>query len=62
MKGAAPKADAGWVLNGQKTGGTFGGFADVLMVLAPPDPDPGSRPRGLSILLAEEPRFGGHAF
>ena len=62
MKVAATQAPGGWLLNGQKTWCTFGGFADVLMVLARTDPDPAARHRGLSILLAEKPRFEGHEF
>jgi (2S)-methylsuccinyl-CoA dehydrogenase len=62
MKVAATPAEGGWVLNGQKTWCTFAGFADVLMVLARTDADPSSKHRGLSILLAEKPRFEGHTF
>ena len=58
---ATPRAD-GWVLNGQKAWCTFAGYADVLMVLARSDPDPQQGHRGLSIFLAEKPRFDGHAF
>jgi len=62
MKVTATKVDGGWTLNGQKTWCTFGGFADVLMVLARTNPDPAARHKGLSILLAEKPRFEGHSF
>ena len=58
---ATPHAD-GWLLNGQKTWCTFAGYADVLMVLARSDPDPTKGHRGLTIFLAEKPRFEGHAF
>ncbi|PKN58805.1 MAG: acyl-CoA dehydrogenase [Deltaproteobacteria bacterium HGW-Deltaproteobacteria-14] len=58
---ATPHAD-GWLLNGQKTWCTFAGYADVLMVLARSDPDPAKGHRGLTIFLAEKPRFDGHAF
>ncbi|MCB9728344.1 MAG: acyl-CoA dehydrogenase family protein [Deltaproteobacteria bacterium] len=62
MKVAATRTEGGWLLNGQKTWCTFAGFADVLMVLARTDPDPAAGHRGLSILLAEKPRFEGHTF
>ncbi len=62
MKVLATPTEGGWLLNGQKTWCTFGGYADVLMVLARTDPDPAARHRGLSILLAEKPRFEGHDF
>lgn len=59
---ATPAPDGGWLLNGQKTWCTFGGYADVLMVLARTNPDPAAGHRGLSILLVEKPRFDGHEF
>ena len=59
---SATRCDGGWKINGQKTWCTFAGYADVLMVLARTDPNPGARHRGLSILLAEKPRFDGHHF
>lgn len=62
LKVAAAKTEGGWLINGQKTWCTFGGYADVLMVLCRTDPDPASKHRGLSILLAEKPRFEGHSF
>jgi len=62
LKVSATPADQGWVLNGQKTWCTFAGFADVMMVLARSDPDPSRGHRGLSIFLADKPRFEGHAF
>ncbi len=58
---ATPEVD-GWVLNGQKTWCTFAGWADVLMVLARSNPDPKQGHRGLTIFLAEKPRFDGHEF
>lgn len=58
---ATPRAD-GWLLNGQKTWCTFAGYADVLMVLARSDADPAAEHRGLTIFLAEKPRFLGHDF
>jgi (2S)-methylsuccinyl-CoA dehydrogenase len=62
MKVTATKVEGGWRLNGQKTWCTFGGLADVLMVLARSNPDPAAGHRGLSIFLAEKPRFLGHEF
>ncbi len=62
MKVTATPVDGGYLLNGQKTWCTFGGYADLIMVLARTDPDPKAGHRGLSILLAEKPRFEGHAF
>lgn len=62
MKVAATKTEGGWLINGQKTWCTFAGYADVLMVLTRTNPDPASKHRGLSILLAEKPRFEGHSF
>ncbi len=56
-----PSGD-GWRLNGQKAWCTFGGYADVLMVLARSDADPAKGHRGLTIFLAEKPRFEGHSF
>jgi len=62
LKVTATPVDDGWVLNGQKTWCTFAGQADVLMVLARSDADPKKGHRGLSIFLAEKPRFDGHQF
>lgn len=62
MKVTATPVEDGWVLNGQKTWCTFAGMADVLMVLVRTDTDPKKGHRGLSILLAEKPRFTGHDF
>ncbi len=52
----------GWVINGVKTWCTFAGYADSLMVLCRTDPDMSKKHRGLSILIAEKPRFEGHEF
>lgn len=52
----------GWVINGVKTWCTFAGYADTLMVLCRTDPDMAKKHRGLSILIAEKPRFQGHEF
>jgi (2S)-methylsuccinyl-CoA dehydrogenase len=52
----------GWVINGVKTWCTFAGYADSLMVLCRTDPDMSKKHRGMSILIAEKPRFDGHEF
>ncbi|MCE9624003.1 MAG: acyl-CoA/acyl-ACP dehydrogenase [Deltaproteobacteria bacterium] len=52
----------GWVINGVKTWCTFAGYADSLMVLCRTDPDLSKKHRGMSILIAEKPRFDGHEF
>lgn len=62
MKVAAVKVDGGWLLNGCKTWCTFAGYADTLLVLARTDPDMSLKHKGLSILIAEKPRFDGHEF
>ncbi len=62
LKVTATPAEGGWLINGQKTWCTFGGYADVLMVLARSDTDHSKGHRGLTIFLAEKPRFEGHSF
>ncbi len=52
----------GWVINGVKTWCTFAGYADTLMVLCRTNPDMSLKHKGLSILIAEKPRFEGHEF
>ncbi len=52
----------GWVINGVKTWCTFAGYADTLMVLCRTDPDMAKKHKGMSILIAEKPRFEGHEF
>jgi (2S)-methylsuccinyl-CoA dehydrogenase len=52
----------GWVINGVKTWCTFAGYADSLMVLCRTDPDMSKKHRGMTILIAEKPRFDGHEF
>lgn len=52
----------GWVINGVKTWCTFAGYADTLMVLCRTDPDMSKKHRGMSIVIAEKPRFEGHEF
>lgn len=58
----AQRSNGFWKLNGTKTWCTFAGYADTLLVLARTDPDPDKRHKGLSILIAEKPRFKGHEF
>jgi (2S)-methylsuccinyl-CoA dehydrogenase len=62
MKVAATKTEGGWHINGCKTWCTFAGYADSLLVLARTDPDMSKKHKGLSILIAEKPRFEGHEF
>ena len=62
LKVTATPVEDGWLINGQKTWCTFAGLADVLMVLARSDPDARKGHRGLTIFLAEKPRFEGHDF
>lgn len=62
MKVAATKTDGGWLINGCKTWCTFAGYADTLMVLVRTNPDLSLGHRGMSILMAEKPRFDGHEF
>jgi (2S)-methylsuccinyl-CoA dehydrogenase len=62
MKVAAIPTPGGWLLNGCKTWCTFAGYADTLLVLARTDPDLNLKHKGLSILIAEKPRFSGHEF
>lgn len=52
----------GWVINGVKTWCTFAGYADSLMVLCRTDPDKKLKHKGLSLFIAEKPRFDGHSF
>jgi (2S)-methylsuccinyl-CoA dehydrogenase len=56
------KGQKGWVINGVKTWCTFAGYGDTLMVLCRTDPDLSKKHRGMSILIAEKPRFEGHEF
>src|SRR5512132_1004863 len=58
---ARPDAD-GWRINGVKTWCTFGGRADVLMVLARTDPDRSKVHRGLSVFIVPKERVDGHSF
>jgi (2S)-methylsuccinyl-CoA dehydrogenase len=52
----------GWSITGVKNWCTFGGRADVLMLLARTNPDPSAGHRGLSVFIVEKPRELGHAF
>ena len=52
----------GYVINGVKTWCTFAGYADTLMVLCRTNPDMSLKHKGMSILIAEKPRFEGHEF
>ncbi|MBI1910095.1 MAG: acyl-CoA/acyl-ACP dehydrogenase [Deltaproteobacteria bacterium] len=52
----------GWVINGVKTWCTFAGYADSLMILCRTDPDKNLGHKGLSLFIAEKPRFEGHEF
>lgn len=62
MKVAATKTNGGWLINGVKTWCTFAGYADTLLVLVRTNPDLSLGHKGLSILIAEKPRFQGHEF
>jgi (2S)-methylsuccinyl-CoA dehydrogenase len=58
----ATKVPGGWKINGVKTWCTFAGYADVVLVLCRTEADLSLKHKGLSILLAEKPRFTGHSF
>lgn len=62
LKVAATKTNGGWLINGAKMWCTFAGYADVIMVLARSNLDPKLKHRGLSLFIAEKPRFEGHEF
>lgn len=62
MQFRATPTEGGWLLNGVKTWCTFGGKANVLLVLARTEPDPQLGHKGLSLFLAEKPAFSGHSF
>ena len=51
-----------FVVNGTKTWCTFGGRANLLMLLARTDPDRSLSHRGLSLFVVEKPAFPGHAW
>jgi (2S)-methylsuccinyl-CoA dehydrogenase len=58
----ATPTDGGWLINGTKTWCTFGGRADVLMLLARTDPDKSKKHRGLSMFVAPKPQGQGEGF
>lgn len=49
-----------YIINGVKTWCTFGGKANLLMVLARTDPDRSLAHKGLSLFVVEKPSFPGH--
>lgn len=57
-----PRGEPGYVINGVKTWCTFGGRADVLMLLARTDPDRSKTHRGLSLFIVPKPRGEAHGF
>jgi (2S)-methylsuccinyl-CoA dehydrogenase len=62
MRFKATRTQGGWFLDGAKSWCTFGGRANVMLVLARTDPDLSKGHRGLSLFLVEKPSFPGHAF
>jgi (2S)-methylsuccinyl-CoA dehydrogenase len=58
----ATRTAGGWLLNGAKTWCTFAGKAELLLVLARTNPDPGAAHRGLSLFLVEKPTTDEKAF
>lgn len=62
LKVSATKTNGGWLINGAKMWCTFAGYADAIMVLARSNPDPKQKHKGLSLFIAEKPRFEGHEF
>ncbi len=62
VKVAATKDGDDYVISGVKTWCTFGGKANLLMVLARTDPDRSLRHKGLSLFVVEKPSFPGHAW
>ena len=59
---AVTRTPHGWRIDGTKTWCTFAGRADIIMLLARTDPDPGSGHRGLSLFVVEKEPAAGHAF
>jgi (2S)-methylsuccinyl-CoA dehydrogenase len=59
---SATKTAGGWLINGTKTWCTFAARADVLMLLARTDADPGAAHRGLSLFLVEKHQSESHGF
>ncbi|HUG85476.1 MAG TPA: acyl-CoA dehydrogenase family protein [Euzebya sp.] len=62
IKVTATRDGEAYVINGVKTWCTFGGRANLLMVLARTDPDRDLKHKGLSLFVVEKPSFGGHAW
>jgi (2S)-methylsuccinyl-CoA dehydrogenase len=62
MRFKATKTEGGWILDGAKSWCTFGGRANVMLVLARTDPDLSKGHRGLSLFLVEKPATRGHEF
>jgi (2S)-methylsuccinyl-CoA dehydrogenase len=62
IKVTAKRAGDFYVVNGVKTWCTFGGRADLLMLLARTDLDRSARHRGLSLFVVEKPPFAGHSW
>jgi len=62
LKVTAITDDDAYVVNGVKTWCTFGGRADLLMLLARTDPDRTRTHRGLSLFVVEKPAFPGHSW
>ncbi len=62
IKVMATRDGDGYVINGVKTWCTFGGKANLLMVLARTDPDRAQKHRGLSLFVVEKPSFPGHSW
>ncbi|MEO2104768.1 MAG: acyl-CoA dehydrogenase family protein [Actinomycetota bacterium] len=62
IKVQAIKDGDDYVVNGVKTWCTFGGKANLLMLLARTDPDRSKAHRGLSLFVVEKPSFPGHSW
>ena len=58
----ANRVEGGWLLNGGKTWCTFGGKAQLVLVLARTDPAAAPPHRGLSLFLVEKPATDEHQF
>jgi (2S)-methylsuccinyl-CoA dehydrogenase len=59
---SAKPCNGGWVFNGAKTWCTFGGKADLMLVIARTDPQRDLGHKGLSMFIVEKPRYDGHEF
>ncbi|CAN5488746.1 acyl-CoA dehydrogenase family protein [soil metagenome] len=62
IKVTATRDGDAWVINGVKTWCTFGGRANLLMVLARTDSDRSLKHKGLSLFVVEKPSHPGHAW